>query len=117
MSETGKKGNASATGQEPQPTVQQVVKNKEGDIVMPTIEVNNTVALTRTIKVALPPKFKGDLSRLKEYIAKLQIYISYYNNSFDLEADKVLFAISYLEERAFSFIETYLDNFQLYLGY
>ncbi len=37
---------------------------------MPIIEFNNTVVLIRTTKVALPPKFKGDPSRLKEYIAR-----------------------------------------------
>ncbi len=68
MSELGKKGETSATGQDPELTVE---KDTEGDIVMPTIEVNNTVNLTRTTKVARPPKYKGDLSRLKEYIAKL----------------------------------------------
>ncbi len=68
MSELGKKGKALATSQDPGPIVE---KDKEGDIVILTIEVNNIVALIRTTKVTLLPKFKEDLLRLKEYIAKL----------------------------------------------
>ncbi len=75
------------------------------------IQVDNTVSLTRTAKVVNPPKFSGEPAKLKEFIAKLQIYVSHNDDSFDSEASKVLFAISYLEGAAFDFIEVYLDDY------
>ncbi len=49
--------------------------------------------------------------KLKEFITKLQIYVSYNSDSFDDKASKVLFTISYLEGAVFDFIEVYLDNY------
>ncbi len=63
------------------------------------------------VKVVLPPKFKGIPSKLKEFLAKLKIYINHNLDNFEDEANKVLFAISYLEEGAFKFIQVYLDDY------
>ncbi len=73
--------------------------------------MENTVLLTKTAKIAIPLKFRGDLSKLKEFITKLQIYILYNSESFNYEPDKVLFAILYLEGLAFDFIEVYLNDY------
>ncbi len=70
--------------------------------------------LTRTAKVANLLKFLGELTKLKEFIAKLQIYVSHNDDSFDNKAFKVLFAISYLEGVVFDFIEVYLDDYNKY---
>jgi len=73
--------------------------------------------LTKTAKVVSLSKFKGEPSKLKEFITKLQIHISYNNNSFDDEAAKVLFTISYLERLVFDFIEVYLDDYNVYTNF
>ncbi len=70
--------------------------------------------LTRTAKVANLLKFRKELVKLKEFIAKLQIYISYNKDSFDNKASKVLFAISYLEGVVFEFIKVYLNDYNKY---
>ncbi len=46
-------------------------KNREGDTIIKNIILENTVLLTQTIKVALLPKFKRVLLKLKEFITKL----------------------------------------------
>jgi len=89
-------------------------KDDDGDVPMggvPKFQVENTVSLSKSAKVATPPKFKGDPSKLKEFIAKLRIYISHNHESFDDEDSKVLFAISYLEGPAFEFMQVYLDDY------
>ncbi len=60
--------------------------------------------LNKSAKVATLPKFKEDSLKLKEFIAKLKIYILYNYKSFDDEDSKVLFTISYLEGLVFEFI-------------
>ncbi len=60
--------------------------------------------LSKFVKVAALPKFRGDSLKLKEFITKLKIYILYNYESFDDEDSKVLFAISYLERLVFEFI-------------
>jgi len=91
--------------------------DSEDDTGIKEIYVENTKVLTRTAKIVVVLKFKEHLPKLKEFIAKLQIYISCNNNSFDKESDKVLFAISYLEDTVFDFIKVYLDDFSLYINY
>ncbi len=46
-------------------------KDREGDTIIRNIILENTVLLTQTAKVALLPKFKGVLLKLKEFITKL----------------------------------------------
>jgi hypothetical protein len=41
--------------------------------------------LKQLIKVIPPPKFSSDLSKLKEYLNKTQIYINYTLNKFNKE--------------------------------
>ncbi len=55
--------------------------------------------------------------KLKEFITKLQIYVSYNSDSFNNKASKVLFTISYLEGAVFDFIEVYLDNYNKYIDF
>ncbi len=91
-----------------------VKKDVEGDVQIlgvQRVEVKNTVLLTKIAKVAIPPKFRGDLLKLKEFITKLQIYILYNSKSFNYELDKVLFTILYLEGPVFNFIKVYLNNY------
>ncbi len=57
-------------------------KDREGDTIIRNIILENTVSLTQTAKVVLLPKFKGVLLKLKEFIAKLQIYLIYNRSSF-----------------------------------
>ncbi len=58
----------------------------------------------RVVPLVLLPKFRGDPLKLKEFIAKLKIYILHNYESFDDKDSKVLFAILYLEELVFEFI-------------
>ncbi len=46
-------------------------KNKKEDTIIRNIILENTVLLIQTAKVALLPKFKGVLLKLKEFITKL----------------------------------------------
>jgi len=60
--------------------------------------------LSKSAKVVVPLKFRGDLLKLKEFITKLKIYILHNYESFDDKDSKVLFTISYLEELVFEFM-------------
>ncbi len=89
-------------------------KDNNGDIKMLN-QVKNLKLTERKVvaKVAPPLKFKGVLLKLKEFLAKLKIYLNYNKADFEDKANKVLFAISYLEDRAFKFIKVYLDNYNI----
>ncbi len=69
-------------------------------------QVKNLKLIKRKVvaKVVLPLKFKGVLLKLKEFLTKLKIYLNYNKDDFEDDTNKVLFAISYLEEGAFDFI-------------
>ncbi len=88
------------------------VKDAEGDVKM-LDQVKNLKLTERKVvaKVAPLPKFKGILSKLKEFLAKLKIYLNYNKDDFEDKANKVLFVILYLEEGAFDFIKVYLNNY------
>ncbi len=87
-------------------------KDEEGDIKM-LDQVKNLKLTERKVvaKVAPPPKFKEILLKLKEFLAKLKIYLNYNKDDFNNNANKVLFAISYLKDRAFDFMQVYLDDY------
>ncbi len=59
------------------------VKDKDRDI---KITINNNILLKRLIKVIPPYKFNNNLSKLKEYLNKVQIYINYTLNRFNKES-------------------------------
>ena len=52
------------------------------------------------------------MGKLKEFITKLQIYYKYNFNSFNSEADKVTYIISYIEGLAFKFVEIFLLDYR-----
>src|SRR5450631_1694732 len=70
-------------------------EDNDSDTKIKGLQVENKVTLSRTAKVATPPKFKGKLSKLKEFVTKAKIYLNYNSDSFEWEADKVTFVISY----------------------
>ena len=84
-------------------------EDNEGDIIIKDL-VN--VTIIRSAKVNTLPKFRGEIGKLKEFIAKLQIYYKYNFNSFDSKADKVIYAISYIEGLVFEFVETFLLDYR-----
>jgi hypothetical protein len=61
-------------------TVIKRVKDKDRDITL-----NNNITLNWLVKVITPPKFNSDLSKLKEYLKKVQIYINYTLDRFTKE--------------------------------
>jgi hypothetical protein len=63
-------------------TVIKRAKDKDRDIKM---TLNNNITLNRLVKVVTPPKFNSDLSKLKEYLDKVQIYIDYTLDRFTKE--------------------------------
>ena len=71
--------------------------NKDKDIRIIEVKVNNYVNLSKLAKVVILPKFLGKLKELKIFLAKLGIYINYNLGSFPTEVNKVLFTILYLE--------------------
>ncbi len=82
-------------------------KDDDGDTLIrgvPKFQVKNIVLLNKSAKVVILPKFRKDSLKLKEFIAKLKIYILHNYESFDNEDSKILFAISYLEGLVFEFI-------------
>ncbi|KAE8445095.1 hypothetical protein EG329_013810 [Mollisiaceae sp. DMI_Dod_QoI] len=70
------------------------------------------IKITRLVKVATPPIFKGKPSELKVYLAKVTIYIKYNVDMFEDDSDKVTFAISYLEGLAFDYMEIFFRDFR-----
>ena len=70
------------------------------------------VTIIYSAKVNTPPKFRGEIRKLKEVITKLQIYYKYNFNSFDSKANKVTYAILYIKESAFKFVEIFLLNYR-----
>jgi len=60
---------------EPKPNKE---KNNNRDILIRGVskfKVKNIVSLSKSAKVVLPPKFRKDSLKLKEFITKLKIYI------------------------------------------
>ena len=84
-------------------------EDNEGDVIIKDL-VN--VTIIRSIKVNTLPKFRGEIRKLKEFIMKLQIYYKYNLNSFNSEADKVTYAISYIKGLVFKFVKTFLLNYR-----
>ena len=84
-------------------------KDNKGDI---TIKDLINITIIRSAKVNTPPKFKGEVGKLKEFIIKLQIYYEYNFNSFNSEVNKVTYAISYIKGLVFEFVETFLLDYK-----
>ena len=84
-------------------------KDNKGDVIIKDL-VNITIIYS--IKVNTLPKFRGEVGKLKEFITKLQIYYKYNLNSFNSEADKVTYAISYIKGLVFKFVKTFLLNYR-----
>ncbi len=57
-------------------------KDKDRDI---KITINNNIILNRLVKVVTLSKFNKDLSKLEEYLNKVQIYIDYTLKGFSKE--------------------------------
>ena len=83
-------------------------KDNEGNV---TIKDPVNVTIICSAKVNTPPKFRGEVGKLKEFITKLQIYYKYNFNSFDSEVNKVTYAISYIKESVFKFVKTFLSDY------
>ena len=62
-------------------------KDRDRDYKIPDIKVESKVSIIRIAKVAVLPKFLGELERLNEFIAKSKIYFNYNVNSFLTESD------------------------------
>ena len=77
------------------------------------VTIENKVELIRLVKVTTLPRFLGKPSELKEFLAKVNIYIKHNLNSFPTEADKVTFVISYFKGLVFDFAETFLDDYRI----
>ena len=98
-----------------QPEEESEDKDKDEDRdtrIKDRVTIENKVELIRLVKVATPPRFLGKPSELREFLAKVNIYIKHNLNSFLTEADKVTFAISYLKGLAFDFAETFLNDYR-----
>lgn len=74
--------------------------------------LNNKSELSRSskIKCNLPETFHGTRSKLPSFISALRIYISMNSIQFTTEKSKVLFAISFLKDAAFSWVEPFVRN-------
>ena len=84
-------------------------KDNEGDIIIKDL-VNVTIIYF--VKVNTLPKFRGEVGKLKEFITKLQIYYKYNFNSFNSEANKVTYTISYIKGLVFKFVKIFLLNYR-----
>ena len=96
-----------------QPEEESEDKDEDRDIkIKDRVIIKNKVKLIRLVKVITLPRFLGKPSELKEFLAKVNIYIKHNLNSFLTEADKVTFAISYFKGLVFDFAETFLDDYR-----
>ena len=88
-------------------------KDEDRDIrIKDRVIIKNKVELIRLVKVITLLRFLRKLSELKEFLAKVNIYIKYNLNSFLTEADKVTFVISYFKGLVFDFAETFLNDYR-----
>ena len=89
-------------------------KDEDGDTrIKDKVIIKNKIKLVRLVKVITLLRFLRKLSELREFLAKVNIYIKYNLNLFLLKADKVTFVIFYFKGSAFDFTETFLDNYRV----
>ena len=74
-------------------------------------ETQNNFTLARLAKVVTLLKFNSKLTKLKEFLTKIKIYLNYNDKSFELEDNKTMFVISYLEGLVFDFISIYIKDY------
>jgi len=62
-------------------------------------------------KVALPDTFSGERSKLKAFLVQLELYMRFNQATLRNEADKILFASTYLRGGAFEWFEPFVTDY------
>jgi hypothetical protein len=62
-------------------------------------------------KIAMPPRYSGDPLKLTTWIAQCRAYFDYYDNQFEHEADKALFAGALLDGTPAMWFQPALDRY------
>ncbi len=70
------------------------------------------IKTTRLVKIATPLIFRGKPSELKVHLAKVNIYIKHNVDMFEDDSDQVIFAIFYLKEPVFDYMEIFFKDFK-----
>jgi len=100
-----------ANTQPQQPTMQQLVATiqaLEGRIEQ--LQAGQTEPRARKVKIRNPDTFDGNRQKLQGFVSQLERYIRIYDDQFEDEEDKVLFASTYLRGTAERWFEPYLNE-------
>ena len=57
-----------------------------------------TLVITKTLKIALSDLFKRERSKLKTFLLQVEMNICFNKSQFKLNADKVLYTATYLQD-------------------
>ncbi|APA12629.1 hypothetical protein SS1G_03725 [Sclerotinia sclerotiorum 1980 UF-70] len=79
--------------------------DKDGDIAMGGIEDPKEITVTETLKVALPDRFTGNRQELETFLLQFEIYFQFNQDKFNHDADKSVWAASYLRGEAVKWIQ------------
>ncbi|APA15655.1 hypothetical protein sscle_15g104250 [Sclerotinia sclerotiorum 1980 UF-70] len=85
--------------------------DKDGDIAMGGIEDPKEITVTETLKVALPDRFTGNRQELETFLLQLEIYFQFNQDKFNHDADKSVWAASYLRGEAAKWVQPYLKDY------
>ncbi|EDO02460.1 hypothetical protein SS1G_04936 [Sclerotinia sclerotiorum 1980 UF-70] len=75
------------------------------------IEDLKEITVTETLKVALPDRFTGNRQELETFLLQLEIYFQFNQDKFNHDADKSVWAASYLRGEAVKWIQSYLKDY------
>lgn len=69
------------------------------------------ILVPRRLKIATPDNYHGDRDKLKAFLSQAELYAGFFPEQFNGDTDKVLWAVSFLRGQAFSWIESFMEDF------
>ncbi|APA10028.1 hypothetical protein sscle_05g047980 [Sclerotinia sclerotiorum 1980 UF-70] len=85
--------------------------DKDGDIAIEGIEDPKEITVFKTLKIALSDRFTGNRQELETFLLQLEIYFQFNQDKFNNDADKSVWAASYLRGEAVKWIQSYLKDY------
>jgi len=76
-----------------------------------TPSTSNGASVGQQFRIAQPDTFHGDRKKLRAYLAQVKLYIRLNPGKLDQQADRVMFASTYLRDGAFRWFEPYLNDY------
>jgi deoxyribodipyrimidine photolyase len=71
-----------------------------------------TKIAARALKVKAPEPFDGTRSELRYFLTQMQTFINVHQDKLATEADKVMFASTYLKGKAYKWFEPFVREWQ-----